>query len=64
MASSQTLVLDQLAVGVDDPSKDVRLPAAICVLRSLVRLLAQQAVRETMREQDSRSRPVTAKAGA
>ena len=64
MASSQTLVLDQLAAGVDEPGKDVRLPeAATCVLRSLVRLLAQQAARETMRERGSRSLPVMPKAG-
>jgi hypothetical protein len=65
MASSQTLGLDQLAAGiVDEPSKNVRLPdPTICVLRSLVRLLAQQAARETMREQASSSLPSAADAG-
>ena len=53
MSGSRKAVSDQVASGiVDEPRKNLRLRnATTCALRPLVRLLAQQAARETMREQ-------------
>ena len=65
MAGSRTSILKQVASSIaDQPRKDLRLRnATICALRSLIRLLAQQAARETMREQASRGLPNAADAG-
>ncbi len=62
MAGSRTPVLSQVASGIaDEPRKDLRLPdATICALRSLIRLLAQEAARETIRERASLSLPSAA----
>ncbi len=62
MAGSRTPVLSQVASGIaDEPRKDLRLPdATICALRSLIRLLAQQAAREMIRERASLSLPSAA----
>jgi hypothetical protein len=65
MADSRTPVLKQVASSIaDEPRKDLRLrKATLCALRSLIRLLAQQAARETTREQASRSLPSAADVG-